>query len=149
MKGLTLTNPYGQLMALGAKTIETRNWKSRYRGVVVIHTAKRFAFEDWFQAAHNPHMWPYLSRAGYTVRERFESQQMIAVGVLMDVLSTTGRCPITEGDERYFGDYSEGRYMWIFDQITRLEHPIPYVGALGLWDIPTETDTYREILRQL
>jgi hypothetical protein len=148
MKGLTLTNPYGQLMALGAKMIETRRWKSRYRGPVAIHTAKRFSYEDWFQAAHNPQMWPYLSQAGYTVREKFESQQIIAVGVLVDILPTTGHCPLS-GDERYFGDYTEGRYMWIFDQITRLETPIPYVGALGLWEISPASPEYHTLLRQL
>lgn len=37
MKGLSLTPPWGTLIALGAKTIETRSWPTRYRGRLAIH----------------------------------------------------------------------------------------------------------------
>jgi hypothetical protein len=40
MKGLTLTQPWASLVALGAKKIETRPWSTSYRGSIAIHAAK-------------------------------------------------------------------------------------------------------------
>ncbi|MFL5577327.1 MAG: ASCH domain-containing protein [Gemmatimonadaceae bacterium] len=45
MKALTLTQPWATLVAIGAKTIETRSWPTHYRGEVAIHAAK--GFPDW------------------------------------------------------------------------------------------------------
>src|SRR6202030_3531482 len=41
MKTLTLTQPWATLVALGAKRIETRSWRTSYRGPLAIHAAKR------------------------------------------------------------------------------------------------------------
>ncbi len=41
MKALTLHQPWASLIALGVKTIETRGWKTDYRGPLAIHAAKR------------------------------------------------------------------------------------------------------------
>lgn len=36
--------------------------------------------------------------------------------------------------ERAFGDYSVGRFVWLLTSIQPLATPIPAKGALGLWD---------------
>lgn len=43
MKGLTLTQPWATLIALGAKRIETRPRQTHYRGSIAIHAAKGLA----------------------------------------------------------------------------------------------------------
>lgn len=40
MKALTLTQPWASLVALNVKAIETRSWKTAYRGPLAIHAAK-------------------------------------------------------------------------------------------------------------
>lgn len=42
MKILTLTQPLGTLMAVGAKRIDTRGFKTQYRGEIAVHAAKGF-----------------------------------------------------------------------------------------------------------
>lgn len=42
MKGLTLTQPWATLVAIGAKRVETRSWSTNYRGPIAIHAAKGF-----------------------------------------------------------------------------------------------------------
>lgn len=37
MKALTIRQPWASLIALGVKTIETRSWKTDYRGPLAIH----------------------------------------------------------------------------------------------------------------
>ena len=38
--------------------------------------------------------------------------------------------------EHAFGDYSAGRFGWILRNARRLDTPIPFRGAQGLFDIP-------------
>lgn len=48
MKALTLTQPWASLVVLGEKSIETRSWKTSYRGPLAIHAAKKAApLEEW------------------------------------------------------------------------------------------------------
>lgn len=42
MKAITLYQPWATLVALGKKKIETRSWKTDYRGPLAIHVAKKF-----------------------------------------------------------------------------------------------------------
>lgn len=41
MKALTLWQPWASLIAVGAKTIETRSWPTKHRGRIAIHAAQR------------------------------------------------------------------------------------------------------------
>lgn len=36
------------------------------------------------------------------------------------------------------GDYRDGRYGWIFENLRPLEEPIPYRGEQGLFEVPDE-----------
>lgn len=36
--------------------------------------------------------------------------------------------------EQMLGDYTPGRYQWIFGGIEKFEQPIPARGSLGLWE---------------
>lgn len=40
MKCLSLWQPWATLIAIGAKQVETRSWRTRYRGPIAIHAAK-------------------------------------------------------------------------------------------------------------
>jgi hypothetical protein len=45
MRGLTLTQPWASLVAIGAKAVETRSWGTSYRGPIAIHAAKGYPAE--------------------------------------------------------------------------------------------------------
>ena len=63
MKVLTLTQPWASLVACGAKRIETRPWRTRYRGPVAIHAAQAMprAALDFYRSEV---CWSALHRAG-------------------------------------------------------------------------------------
>ena len=42
MKVLTLFQPWATLVILGEKKIETRSWKTNYRGEIAIHAGKKW-----------------------------------------------------------------------------------------------------------
>lgn len=72
MKALTLTQPWATLVAIGAKRIETRSWRTNFRGRIAIHAAKGFqawakscVLNDWgFFGALNPEHAAHLREAG-------------------------------------------------------------------------------------
>ena len=139
MKVLTLTQPWAQLVALGAKRIETRNWYTKYRGPLAIHAAKGFPLE----AQYLCHREPF--RSALSAYERLPIGKIIAVVKLVDVFSTNldfrSRYKVgfllTE-IERAFGDYSPNRFGWILADARLLKNPIPTKGMLGLWEFKGE-----------
>jgi len=40
MKALSLKQPYAELILQGRKTIELRNWNTKFRGIFLIHASK-------------------------------------------------------------------------------------------------------------
>lgn len=108
MKAITLTPPWGTLIAVGAKQIETRSWSTSYRGPIAIHQAKglnglREPGEPWtpkpeleqrlaelcdsdpFFCALRPHL------SGYTAAERASDLPrgaIVAVARLVDCRRT-------------------------------------------------------------
>lgn len=137
MKAITLTQPWATFVAHGIKTIETRSWSTAYRGWLAIHAAK--GFPEWAKnlCVEKPFDF-FLKRLGYTV-ETLPTGCVLAKANLIDCIRfTVGYEP--PGHESEFGDFTIGRYGFIFAAIKRFEKPIPATGALNLWDwnIPDE-----------
>jgi len=143
MRALSLWQPWASLMAVGAKKIETRSWPTNYRGLVAIHASKRFAEEERMllgQKRFHDALDLY-----YEIKDQrldLPLGAFIAVGRLHRVLSTTRDAvaiPSQNTDEFWFGDYSENRYMWVFDDIWKLKEPVYARGYQGLW-APSESE---------
>jgi activating signal cointegrator 1 len=150
MKGLSLTQPWASLVAVGAKRIETRSWATKHRGTVAIHAAKTFPAS----ARANCSLQPFLrelTRAGLS-RPELPLGAIVATAQIALVfhtgdslnyqhISRTMRGPngLTyemTPQEYAFGDYSAQRYGWVLTDVRRLPIPIPCKGALGLWEVP-------------
>ncbi|MEY8000229.1 ASCH domain-containing protein [Clostridium sp. Mt-5] len=137
MKVLTIRQPWASLIALGEKHIETRSWKTNYRGPLLIHAGKNIDK----QALKNP-----------IIRESLKSINIneMPIGMIIakcnlvdcakvkssksDVIYTDVPRIIVEGKELIFGDYSPGRYAWILDNIEPLRKPVSAKGQLSLWE---------------
>lgn len=134
-RALSLTQPWATLLVSGAKRIETRSWKTPYRGWLGIHAAKgmpawarRVCFEEPFLSA--------LLAVGITGPEDLPRGALLGGARLLDCVPTGGVELVGISDqERAFGDYGPGRYGWLFERPTPFE-PRPMRGALGLWPIP-------------
>lgn len=150
MKALSLWQPWASLMAVGAKKIETRHWTTSYRGLVAIHAAKRF------QSSEKALLGQKIFHDALDDHYEIKNQELdlplgcfVAVGRLYRVLSTDihiEAIPLENTNEFWFGDYSEGRYMWIFDEIWKLRQPVFARGFQGLW---TPTDSERDVIEEM
>ena len=139
-KALTIIQPWATLIAVAAKKIETRSWKTNYRGEIYIHAGKKidrdFCYQDISKKVLNMH--------GYTT-ENLPTGVIIAKAKLVDcakVVASKEGSAILEGDKQYivgnyefyFGNYEVGRYGWILQDI-ELINPIPAKGQLSIWNL--------------
>lgn len=141
MKALTIRQPWATLMALGEKKIETRSWKSKYRGPLLIHAGKSL---DKELCLREP-IKSTLKKHGYT-EKNLPTGVIIAKCELVDCIQVkeSNMCisPTAilvdntkiDKNEYAFGDYTEGRYAWILANIKLLKDPIPAKGKLSLWE---------------
>lgn len=147
MKVLTLTQPLATLVAIGAKAIETRSWRTHYEGPIAIHAAKGFP-DDSQSLCHREPFVMRLIDAGFNKAADLPRGAIIAVADLVfcvpvEAIEQRWQQPgrfaqqFPEDRERAFGDFSTGRYGWLLERVTGLRAPIPCKGAPRLWT-PTE-----------
>ena len=135
MKVLTLTEPWATLMMLGEKNIETRSWRTHHRGLLAIHAAKTMPNYAREFCAHPEVVAAFL---------RQEKQPRCRPGMILCVRDLIACVPTTEirclpTREQYFGDYSPGRWAWIFSSaIQIISPPVQTKGALRLWEWKVE-----------
>jgi hypothetical protein len=152
MKALTLYQPWATLVAIGAKTIETRSWGTRYCGPLAIHAGKNIDFIISHSVKYICADEPFksvLAKAGDVwPLEPFPLGCIVAVCDLV-CCKRIGNYELSPnklgwliGDhfwklsdqERAFGDFTQGRFMWFLYNIVKFPKPIIATGAQGLWD---------------
>jgi hypothetical protein len=132
LKCLTLTPPWSTLVMTAAKRIETRSWKTDYRGLLGIHAAKGFPKDARALCSSEPFKRT-LYAAGYFGPDDLPTAALLGTVQLVDCGPVESVRGMLSADERAFGDYSDGRYAWLFDDPQPYPAPMPMKGALGLW----------------
>lgn len=129
LKALSLTQPYAELIKNGVKSIETRSWRTDYRGIMYIHASSTKI--------------PKGSRENTELMKLAEGNDMdygaiICSCNLVDCVQMTDAfvedMKQNHSNEYLAGIYMPGRYAWIFEDIKILEEPIKMKGHLGLWN---------------
>lgn len=132
MKTLSLLQPWASLVVMGKKKIETRSWKTDYRGPLLIHAslgkkgsilATDFPFKKHISEFND---LPFGAIIGIVLLE-----DVIPIEQLF--LSDHEMATLTM-EEKAFGDYSKGRYAWMLTDPQIFEKPLPVKGALRLWE---------------
>lgn len=138
MKVLTLQQPWATLVAIGAKKIETRSWSTKYRGMLAIHSGKKFQASQ-FKICYTEPFYTVLTENGIHANNLILGK-IIATCKLVDILQITkefqSNLGLMEPKEFCFGDYAPDRFAWIIEDVKMLDNPIPAKGMLGLWESP-------------
>ncbi len=128
MKVLSLTEPYATLIKEGKKKIETRSWKTNYRGVLYIHASRtKIKKED----RENQELMNLLKDIP------FNYGHIICKCNLVNCVYMTKTYvnEIKKNHQEFIcGEYREGRYAWILENIEILKVPILAKGHLGIWN---------------
>ncbi len=128
MKVLSIIEPWATLIKERKKFIETRSWKTSYRGELYIHaSSKKIKKND----EHTIELLKLIPNAsmGYG--------NIICKCKLVDcVYMDEEFLNEIEKDKQEFlcGEYSIGRYAWILEDVESLDVPIPAKGHLGIWN---------------
>jgi hypothetical protein len=151
LKFLTLHQPWATLMALGEKTIETRKWRTTYRGPlgIIAGRDRRFlplCLEEPFRSI--------LTAQGYETPETLEIGQILCVVTLEDCVRTE---MIVLAPEQYgaaphevaFGNYANGHWGWLTHTRMRLVPGLPAVGRLGVQKDPDLASRVRRVCPSL
>ena len=120
MKVLSIKEPFATLISNGKKRIETRSWKTKYRGELYIHASIA-----------------KIDKKTHVSRTLFDYGQIICKCNLVDCIYMTKEFveDIKKDTQEYIcGRYEEGRYAWVLDDIEILSEPIDAKGKLGIWN---------------
>ncbi len=130
MKVLTIKEPFATLIKNKVKYIETRSWKTNYRGEIYIHAG--------------------LSKISKEVKERpglskLYNESELSYGYiickcdLVDCIYMTEEYIKKAKEENLnnfiAGHYEIGRYAWVLNNIEIIK-PIKAKGQLGIWNYP-------------
>ena len=134
MKVLSIKEPFASLIKEKKKLIETRSWKTSYRGELYIHASKSKISRD------ERNLLSLLSTIN------FSFGFILFTGKLIDCIYMTEEyvenMKQNHSQEYLCGEYKVGRYAWVLDEIEPLEPPIKAKGALGIWNYFTDQEVF-------
>lgn len=136
IKCLSLWEPWASAMARGFKRNETRHWLTSYRGPLAIHAAKKK-----FKNSDYEHGFISFLR-GRGLLENPGCGEVLCIVDLKKIPRTELAKRDASFEELELGDYSEGRYAWVTDNLRTLPKPYPLTGHQGLfdWEVPKELE---------
>lgn len=129
MKVLSLREPFATLIKEQKKMVETRSWKTNYRGPLYIHASMTKILESDLEDEE--------------LMTLVENQKMnfgyiICKCTLVDCIYMTeeyvDNMQKNNHQEYVCGEYSVGRYAWVLEDIEVLDKPILAKGHLGVWN---------------
>jgi hypothetical protein len=151
VKALTLHQPYASLIAVGDKRVETRYWRTGYRGRLAIHAAKRPPYLGGITLERLGAIFDSLNTMLLRTLPRgvvIATAELVAcvpvekvdfdpdwhgnpAGLLHD--PSDAEAIIASPLESYFGNYTPGRFAWLLRDVQPIE-PVPARGQQGLWN---------------
>lgn len=134
MKVISLLETWGSLIYEGIKKVETRSWKTNYRGELYIHTSlkKISSKDDRIQKMIQDFIPNRNFMYGYIIAKcKLVDCQYMDEAYIKDIKEN-------QVIEERCGEYKIGRYAWILKDIEPLENPILAKGHLGIWNYPSK-----------
>ena len=129
MKVLSIKEPYATLIKMKHKKIETRSWKTKYRGELYIHASiskapKKLLEKDFMKSL--------------VTEQDLSYGKIILKANLVDCIEMTKewieKLKKENPQEYLLGLYEEARYAWVLENVTPLDQPIIAKGKLGIWN---------------
>lgn len=112
------------------KGIETRHWESDYRGPLAIHAAKKWDADQ--------REFAFVEYTCGRLPKRLPFGAIIGVVNLVDCRPSEALIGAISAIERIYGNYSPGRFGFIFERPHALPEPITFTGRQKWFSIPDE-----------
>jgi ASCH domain len=127
MKALSVRQPWAYFIVRGFKPVENRQWRTQYRGPLLIHAAKgmtRFEYEDCMELA------AAIARSTKT-EIPLPTFEELERGCLV------GRVDLVDCVTDHSSPWFSGKFGFVLRNAKQLPF-LPYKGQLGFFDIPDD-----------
>lgn len=131
MKVLSIKEPYATLIACGNKLIETRSWKTNYRGEIFIHASGTKLAKEYLT---NEYVLSLITNLNLNFGNIICKANLIDCVYMDDNFLNKIKL---NAKEYNLGLYEKGRYAWIFENVEPI-YPIPVKGKLNIWNYEGE-----------
>lgn len=142
VKALTLYQPLATLAVIGAKSWETRSWRTSFRGRLMIHAALRQPTPDDLPGS----AWNMVDAAFQAADVDYRPMDP-PLGVILGSVDVTACVPVENvrdhlsEDVIAFGNFADGRFAWQLEDARALVMPVATRGMQGLWTVPRELES--------
>ena len=139
VKAISLWQPWASLIPLGLKQYETRSWKTKYRGKLLICSTTKFTKAQYQQ---------YLKICNEIDLPAWDETNFprgcaLAICHLTDCIEITPEFIAQQSEtEILCGDWQVGRYAWKLENIQPLIEPFAVKGKQKLFNVPFNTEYY-------
>jgi hypothetical protein len=123
MKALSLKQPWAGLVMTGQKTIETRKWKTNYRGDIIICSSMNI---DYFKMNE-------FSRGKSQLSYYYTLGCALGIVELYDIVPM-----VTEHEGNACCKVYPGAYAWLLKNIRKFRLPHHIKGQLSLFELDIE-----------
>jgi hypothetical protein len=146
VKGISVRQPYAALILGSAKTLETRDWHTDYRGPVLLH-ASRSQSQAEIDIAYDDRIRPLLRRLGH--RSLATMPRALILGTVWvtdcrpasDFLDAEGHFLSAQGlgEANVYGCWWEMPWVLTLARPRSWPTPQPWKGQQGLWEVSDPT----------
>ncbi len=127
MKVISIKEPFATLIANGIKKIETRSWKTNYRGELFIHASGKQLAKEFIK---NDFVLDLIKNMDMNYGNIICKCNLVDC-IYMDEQFLNY---IKQNQIEYnLGEYKLGRYAWIIEDVEPI-YPISAKGRLNLWN---------------
>jgi len=117
MKTLSLKQPFAELIVSGKKTIELRNWNTKFRGKFFIHASKIPDSKS-------------MKKFGF---DKLPVGAIVGKAELIEVKKYEEEKEHKKDRSRHLADSSWGKYGFVLKNAKRIK-PVEAKGKLGFWE---------------
>lgn len=131
MKVISIKEPFATLITNGTKKIETRSWKTNYRGELFIHASRKNLAKEFLTNEFVVNL---------TKNMDMNYGNIICKCNLVDCIYMDEKFInyIKQNPIEYnCGEYKIGRYAWVMEDVEPI-YPIPAKGQLNIWNFDGE-----------
>ena len=133
LKCLSMVQPWASLVVHGCKSLETRSWATRHRGLLAIHACRKIPEPVRGLCQEEPFR-SILLRLGYKSWLDLPTSAVLGTVQLVDCRPMVEIARL-RAEEETLGDFRPGRWAWVFTQPTAFANPVPFIGKLGVFEI--------------
>lgn len=145
MKALTIQQPWAGLLVLGIKQFETRNWNTKHRGTLVIHSSAKMTTEgkellEWLKKDNRDKFF----EGSRELTVCTDLGKVIGQVEVVDTVSSNEASGIAN-TEKMLGDFGPDRWLWKCENPIVYILPVPAVGKLSIWNWEPEAINQNQV----